>query len=97
MNPSEKKIRKTDIVLVLRPKDGTKPKSSTGLTDSRLFTGENTLHLKYNHQQQLWEFEYENGMLPEPLKQKFTAFNIALNFITGYYERRNVQIAEIKD
>src|SRR5690348_11502470 len=89
--------RKTDRIVKLKVKDGTKPKSSTGNFDTRLFQGTNTLHIKKNLTNNLWYFEYEMGGLQSPLKQKFTSFDKALHHAKKYFENRNVEIVEIID
>lgn len=93
-NPS---ARKSDRILVLRPIDGTKPKSSTGLVDPRLFNGTNALHAIQDPRTCNWYFKYEQGGLPEPLKQRFTSFNLALEHARVYYKSRNTQIVEVID
>lgn len=91
------KERKTDRILVIQTIDGKKPKSSTGIVDSRLFTGENKLHLILDTRTLLWYFRYEQGGLPPVLKQRFTTFDIALDFITKYLATRNMKIVEVID
>lgn len=89
------KARKTDRVLVLRPIEGKQTKSSTGLTDPRLFTGENSLHIVKDTQNNMWKFRLDAGGLPEPLKQSFTNYEKARKHAEVYYRSRNVQIKEI--
>ena len=91
------KIRKDDRILVLRPKEGLKAKNSTGITDPRLFSGENKLHI-IRGRSQMWYFKYDMGILPEPLKeQKFTKFDVAYKFVVDYYARRNIEVVEVID
>jgi hypothetical protein len=90
------KEKKQDRILVLKTKDGSKPKSSTGLIDPRLFTGENKLHV-IQDKTSLWIFKYEQGGLPEPLRQRFTTFDIALAQAKKYFASRNVEIIEVID
>lgn len=91
------KEKKTDRILVLRPVAGTKTLSGTGLVDPRLFKGENKLHVVMDAQSSIWFFKYEQGGLPEPLKQRFTSFKLALSHATNYYKSRNVEIVEVID
>lgn len=91
-------VRSTDRVLALEVIDGLAPKSSTGLLDTRLFTGEQKLHLKMDPQTCLWYFQYSsNGLLPEALKGRYTGFKAATKFAENYFKSRNVRIKEIKD
>lgn len=85
----------SDIVLKLKVIDGEKPLSSLGMVDKRLFTGDNKLHLKYNHQTHLYYYELDSGVLPQPLKQNFTSMQFAIEFAKDYYARRNVEVYEI--
>ncbi len=98
MIPQDKsKERKSDRILVLKIIDGEKAKTSTGLMDKKLFTGENKLHLVQDQRNCLWYFKYESGGLPPPLKQKFTTFPIAMDYVTKYLKGRNIEIAEVID
>lgn len=91
-------VRSTDRVITLEVIDGKKPMNSLGLVDSRLFTGEQQLHLKMDPETCLWYFQYSNtGLLPEALKGKYTGFKPALKFAETYFKTRNIQIKEIKD
>ena len=91
-------VRSKDRVIALEVIDGMKAKSSTGLLDTRLFTGEQQLHLKMDPQTCFWSFQYSNnGVLPEPLKCQFTGFKAALKFAEEYFKNRNIKITEIKD
>jgi hypothetical protein len=44
MAQADKQVISSDRTLVLKPIEGKKPLSSIGATDTRLFTGENTVH-----------------------------------------------------
>src|SRR5258708_21270275 len=92
-----KKNRETDIIIKLKPIEGKSPKSSTGITDNRLFTGENNLHAIMDKQTCLWYMVMDSGVLPHPLKQRFTNFNLLLRHATDYYARRNIMITEVID
>jgi hypothetical protein len=82
----ESKERKTDRVVLLKAEE--KPK---GLVDPRLFTGENKLHV-IQTDNGLWYFKYEHGGLPEPLKQQFTSFDLALKHAERYFQTRGIKI-----
>lgn len=101
MNRSEnivKKVLNDDRLLVLRPMDGKKPTSSTGLVDPRLFTGDNKLHAKKDSGSCLWYFKYDSGGLPPALKdQMFTSFKALMKYAEDYFRKRNVEIKEVID
>lgn len=89
--------RATDRVLVLRPIEGKRPLSSTGLVDTRLFTGANNLHAVMNQRTCLWNLKYDSGGLPDPLKQRFTSFDRLKQYADGYFRKRGIEIVEVID
>ena len=93
----ENKLRSDDRVLVLRPIEGKATVSSAGITDNRLFTGENVLHARMDVDSCLWELSYEKGNLPPALKTKFTSFKSLKAFAETYYKNRNIEIVEVRD
>lgn len=93
----ESKMRSADRVLILSIIDGKKPISSVGLTDTRLFNGENRVHAIMDTQSCLWYLKYEQGGVPEPLKCKFTSFKALLKFVGDYYFKRNIEIKQVID
>jgi hypothetical protein len=95
---SEGNLRATDRILQLEVIDGKAAKNSIGLLDPRLFDGRQKLHLKMDISSNLWSFQYEtNGLLPEPLKGRFTSFNKGLEHAQQYFLKRNVRVTEIID
>ena len=84
-----------DRIVVLKPLGDVK--DSMGKVDNRLFSGENNLHAKMDLEYGHWYLQYESGSLPQPLQQRWTSFSRMRNFVTDYFKRRNVEIAEIKD
>lgn len=93
-----KKMMVDDRQLILKPIDGTKSKSSTGLIDPGLFDGTNTLHVKKDSGSNLWYFKYDRGGLPPVLKdQMFTGFKAAYKYAEDYFRKRNVEIKEVLD
>ena len=92
-----KKNRATDIILVLKVIDGKAPLNSTGLTDSRLFTGDNNLHAIMDKQTCLWYLQMDSGLLPKPLMQRFTGLGLLMKFVVEYYKKRNIEIKEVID
>lgn len=94
----EGNLRATDRILALEVIDGKAAKSSTGLLDTRLFTGKQKLHLKMDLQSGLWSFQYDsNGVLPEALQGRFTSFSKGLEHAEMYFAKRNVRVTEIID
>jgi len=94
----ETNVRSTDRIISLEVIDGEKAKSSTGGTDTRLFTGEQQLRLKMDPQTCLWYFQYSNnGLLPGGLQGNFTGFKAGLKHAESYFLRRNIRIKEQKD
>lgn len=91
-----KSNRANDVLLDLKIIDGKAPKNSIGLTDNRLFTGDNKLHAKLDKQTgRLWYLEMDKGELPPFLKQKFTGLDALMKTVTQYYKTRNVSVAEV--
>lgn len=91
------KQRSPDRVLTIKIIDGTKPKTSTGLIDSRLFNGQNNLHAVQNPETTLWVIKYDAGVLPPQLKQSFTSFKKLMQYTEVYLKGRNLEVTEIKD
>lgn len=91
------KMRSDDRVFVLQPVQGKSAKDILGRADPRLFTGENNLHAIYDDITGMWRLRYDMGALPEPLKQKFTTFNTAVDAVKKYFSSRNVEITKIID
>lgn len=99
--PQEKlseKNKADDRLLELRPADGKIASSTMGNVDTRLFKGGNKLHVKRNRANDLWHFEYENGILPGGLKDKhFTTFKLAKEHAEAYFKNRNIEIVKVVD
>lgn len=93
----ESKMRSPDRVLVLKVKEGMKPMSTTGAADPRLFTGENKLHAIMDPQSCLWKIRYDSGIVPLPLQGTFTGFQALKKFAVAYFDKRNIEITEVKD
>lgn len=91
----ESRMKSPDRVLVLKPKEGMKPTNTVGVSDPRLFTGDNKLHCIMDDASCLWRFKYDMGIVPEPLKGTFTNFTAAKKFAIGYFDSRNIEITEV--
>jgi len=93
----DSRMRSSDRIMELSVIDGQKSLSSTGMVDTKLFTGKNRLHAVMDPQTTLWSFKYEEGILPQPLKGTFTGFKALRKFAEDYFNKRNIQIKEVKD
>lgn len=93
----ESKMRSPDRILVLSVMEGKKPLNTLGAADPRLFNGENKLHAVMDQQTSLWKFKYDMGIVPEPLKCSFTSFSKLLEHAKMYFNKRNIEIKEIRD
>lgn len=90
-----KKNANSDRILVLERMPGKSILNTKGVTDNRLFTGDNKLHAIFNPDNSMWYLKFDAGHLPEQFKQWFTSFSKLLSFARQYYEKRNVQIKEV--
>lgn len=91
-------MRSPDRVLVLKPIEGTRgAKNTSGVIDTRLFTGDNQLHAIMNQQTSLWKLKYDQGTVPPPLQCEFTSFGKLKEYTEAYFKKRNIEIAEVKD
>lgn len=93
----ETKMRARDRIFVLGVIDDKKPKSSTGMVDTKLFTGGNKLHAKMEDGTNFWYLQYDSGALPQPLKAKFTNFPALKRHTEQYFNNRNIEIKEVVD
>lgn len=93
----QSKMRSDDRVLVLQPIDGMKPKSSTGIVDPRLFTGDNKLHAVRDPSFSWWTLKYDSGGIPPALQQRYMSFDDLLTIVKDYFKHRNIQVVDVKD
>lgn len=91
------KMRSSDRILVLEKMEDKPTLNSMGITDNRLFSGENRIHAIMDSENCWWSIKYDHGLVPQPLRQSFTNFTKLMNFVTGYFERRNIRIKEVLD
>lgn len=96
LNNIEDKNHAPTRELILRPMEGKRATSASGLVDNRLFKGENSLNA-IQGEDGLWFCRFEQGIVPEPLKQRWTSVSKLLGFVKNYYEKRNIEIVEVKD
>jgi hypothetical protein len=88
------KMKSSDRIIILEPQEGG-AKNTKGMIDNRLFTGENTLHAKMDPQNSQWFLQYDSGLVPEPLRGRFTSFPKLKEFVTSYFNRRNINVKQI--
>lgn len=85
-------------ILVVKPIEGDKVRSSSGLFDPRVFTGGNGLRAVLDPNSTLWGLRYvSSGVRPEELKQKFTSFKKLYEFTQKYLKKRGLEIVEVQD
>lgn len=95
LRPNTESLLRTNIrPLRLKLIDGKAPKSSTGVTDTGLLTGENKMNAIFDEQTGLWRLKQVNGFLPPLLKQSFTSFNGLMKYAKTYYKNRNIDLEE---
>jgi hypothetical protein len=90
-------MAKTDRIFQLEIVDGQLPKSSIGMTDSRLFKGGNKLHIMKDEETNFWYFVYDEGTIPSDLRCRFTNFKMALKQAEVHYKARNLSLKELDD
>lgn len=71
-------------------------KNSGGLLDNRLFKGGNRLHAIRHPLSSLWYMRYDNGILPQQLRQRFSGFNKLHAYASDYFRKRGVKIARVE-
>lgn len=84
-----------DRVLVLKPKEGHTAKTTGGLVDKRIFTGENNIHAIMDPEYGHWHVKYDSGTVPQQLQQRWTSFSKLYEFVKQYYDKRNIEITEV--
>lgn len=89
-------LASADRVIKLEVIDDSLPKTSTGMVDTKLFTGENNIHARINPQTMMWDIHYEKGAIPGGLKeQKWTSFSRLYKDLERYFRDRNIKITEV--
>lgn len=91
------KMRSYDRIILLKPMEGKEVISTTGAVDPRLFKGGNKLHAIYDVTSGLWGLKVENGSIAGGLQGQFSEFEMLLNHITSYFNRRNIDIVGVQD
>lgn len=94
----ESRLRSPDRVLKLEIIDGQKPKSASGMVDSRLFQGDdNRIHIIMDLETSLWSIRYDKGNVPPALSGQYTGFKQAFDHVKKYFENRNIKITQVID
>lgn len=91
------KMKSDDRVLVLRQMEGKPSLAADGAIDKRLFKGENNLHALYDVDNGCWKMAYDMGGIPGGLQGRFTTFDQVVSTARAYFNKRNVEIVEIKE
>lgn len=86
-------MRGNDRILVLEKID--KEKKSTSLVDPKAVEGKNPLHVYID--QGMWYFKYEHGLVPGPLRDRYTSFRLAKDAAEAYFINLNIRIADVID
>lgn len=94
--PNER-VWKDKRTLVLEAIPGMEVKSNQGLVNKKLFEGGKNLVAIKDPQYNTWQFRYEHGTLPEPLKGSFTSFPKLLKHAQAYFERRGLKVTKVED
>lgn len=92
---NEPTLRGSDRIISLRQMKDKPPLDTAGMIDKRLFSGENKLHAIKDPIYDLWHLRFEQGTIPEELRQSFTNFTILMKHAKAYYNKRNVEIFEV--
>lgn len=82
--------------LILKPGEGKPIPGTLNMIDPGVWKGTNSLRAMLD-ETSLWGFKLDKGMLPEPLKQRFTSLPKAIAFAKSYFAKRNIELIEVKD
>ena len=83
--------------LVLKTIDGKQAKNSTGMVDPRVLSSEVKLFAVLDPTHMLWSLKYTAGVLPQPLRERWTSINTLRQQVGEYFKTRNIEIVEIRD
>ena len=92
-----KHMRSEERTLVLKPMEGKKALSSTGIVVYRTTDGEPNYKVTIDPFTNLWIFKQNYGILPEKLKQKFTSYGSIMKYAHDYFGKRNLVIEKVLD
>lgn len=91
------KQRSTDRELVIKPIEGKNTTATSGLVDNRLWKGGNRVRAVKDSTNNLWFVKYDAGAPPPVLQQKFTSFDRLMQTVKDYFNKRNIEIVDVKD
>lgn len=81
-----------DRWFVISPLPGTKPKAGNSMVDPRLLDSKNRLRAFQDSATCLWYLKYDNGALPEPLRDKsFTKFTTLQETVQNYFNKKGYE------
>lgn len=86
-------MRSNDRILVLDKID--KEKKEHSIIDPKVLEGKNPLHA-YS-EQGMWYFKFEHGLVPGPLRDRYTSFKFAKDAAEAYFLTRNIRIVDVLD
>ncbi len=87
--------RSLEREITLEVMDEKKPKNSLGMTDPRLFTGETKIYAVQDPHFMNWGLKQSQGVLPEPLRQRFSSIRALTDFVKSYYATRNIKVTKV--
>lgn len=88
-------MRNTDRILVLERIDS--KNKDAGMVDPGVFEGKNNLHAVMDEKTCLWSLRYERGIVPGPLRERYTDFKTLKQQTEIYLRTKNIKITEVKD
>lgn len=91
------KYHSDDRTFTFKAIEGKEQLRTSGLVDTRIFTGENKLIAHKEEDTGLWVLKYKSGIVPPVFKQRFTSFKMAVKFAQDYFMKRGFEIVEVKD
>lgn len=86
-------MRSNDRILILEKID--KEKKNHSLVDPKTLEGKNPLHIYM--EQGMWYFRYEHGLVPGPLRDRYTSFKVAKDAAEAYFLNNNIRIVDVID
>lgn len=70
-------------------------KKATGLLDPRVYKGGNKLSAVMNPQTTMWTFKLEHGLVPLPLRNRYTDYKSLYRHAEDYFSTKNIKIKEV--
>lgn len=70
-------------------------KKDLGTLDPAVFKGGNSISATMDPRTALWHFKMERGLVPSPLRNKYTDLNSALKHARDYFATKSIIIKEV--